>query len=269
MENKTMNTDKGTEDLDPEGAEVNFPEGGKGNTDGPYGRRVCSEGLTTEVLREHLYAIQAGHPGRPEIAKHLAEDDCQACTELVQALRITEPFLRGNPSTGYKVHTTVVDASTFGPALAVDTERERALDELTEALLRVILDPNDLTSDVDRLEGQFFGKSPGVFREDVSLRARARHKRIPKALQEKVQGYWAKVVDDLAEYRPEVVLDGLSAQEAAAFRVWALGESWMLAAKAMPWSLGSNSEGKIRLTIERGAVIDAVETARELRSGAL
>ncbi|HEY1757660.1 MAG TPA: hypothetical protein VGG72_19970 [Bryobacteraceae bacterium] len=230
-----------------------------------YAASVCGKSLSTETLRTHLYAVQAGNKGKEEVAAHLAESNCLWCKERVEALRATEPFLRGKRTANVEVHATVVEDTGKQIQATVETERERALEALTEALIAVILGREDLSQQVDQLERQFFEKPPGILREEVSFKCRAKHRSIPKAMQRKVQGYWSSVVDGVASGEPTILVRGLSNQEAAAFRMWALGESWMLAAQGVPWSVEQEKEDIFRLLIQRKAVIEAVETAKDLR----
>ena len=49
----------------------------------------CLQGVTTHILRGHLYALAANRPGDDEVAQHLATG-CIACEKRAQAIRFVE-----------------------------------------------------------------------------------------------------------------------------------------------------------------------------------
>ncbi len=231
----------------------------------PYEPPICEAGITTDELRKHLFARAAQHRGSSKILTHV-KAGCLACAMRIEALTATEPFLQGIYAQPLGIQSKTVRRVTTPVLVDSEDQREKALQELVDALMRIILGRVDAPSEdeVNKLQEQFFSRPPGRLREGVAARCRTRHRQVPLLIQERAQGLWAMVVDDLASGSGPIVLTAPDKKTSAAFRLWALGERWMLATREMPWQEETADKDGVKLIVRRDVVASAVGSAQTL-----
>lgn len=210
---------------------------------------ICDEKLTLRPLSDYLFAIEAGkEPDRP-ILDHLARG-CEACSKRVDALKATEPFLIGRFSAPLHLFSSRPAVERSEPGEQARNGRVQVIQELTDALVRLILEPNptwDETTlaDVEKLECAYFEHPPGPLREQTQAECDVFVRRLPRSLNRKAEDRWAEINDKLT--KPDgsdpIQLGPMDLREMLAIRLLGLSKCWMMREVSQkPWIITRNDE---------------------------